>query len=145
MKPRAAAHTPSPVPPNHRKSVEEKAQAAAVAGGSAMQPHRASVESFVPPAPLSKPSCEHRRAERVSLVGTRGYAVVGDATSKTARVLDLGFGGVGLQFDSPEELNETFLAVLHVPILPPVRVTLRRVYVQRTASGPMRIGCAFVP
>ena len=77
-------------------------------------------------------------------MGTRAYAVVGEATRKTARVLDLGFGGVGLQFDSSEELNETFPAVLHVPILPPVRVTLRRVYVQRTVSGPMRIGCAFV-
>src|SRR5260370_12859349 len=144
VKPPAAAPTPSPVPPNHQKSVEGKAQAAAVAGGSAIPPPRASVESFVPPAPLSKPSSEHRRAERVSLVGTRAYAVVGDATSKTARVLDLGFGGVGLQFDSPEELNQTFLAVLHVPILPPVRVTLRRVYGHRTASGPMRIAAAFV-
>ncbi len=76
--------------------------------------------------------------------GTNAYATIGDPGTKRARVLDLGFGGVGLQFDSSEELNETFPAILHVPILPPVRVTLRQVYVQRTASGPMRIGCAFV-
>jgi len=144
VKPPAATPAPSPVPQNHQKPVEKKAEAAAVAAGSAIPPPRAPVESFVPPASLSKPSSEHRRAERVSLVGTRAYAVVGDAARKTARVLDLGFGGVGLQFDSSEELNETFPAVLHVPILPPVRVTLRRVYVQRTVSGPMRIGCAFV-
>src|SRR5260370_31889032 len=98
VKPPAAAPTPSPVPPNHQKSVEEKAQAAAVAGGSAIPPPRASVESFVPPAPLSKPSSDHRRAQRVSLVGTRAYAVVGDATSKTARVLHLRFAGGRCQF-----------------------------------------------
>src|SRR5262249_47813804 len=65
-----------------------------------------------------------RKAERVSMTGTNAYAVLGEQGNRRARVLDLGFGGVGLELDSPEQLPETLLAVLHVPILPPVRVSL---------------------
>ncbi len=132
----------SPVPPTgpavQQRQAEKVAEAAA--GVAAPSMARTAAEGPVPPP---KPSSEHRRAERVSLAGTRAYAVVGEG-NRTARVLDLGFGGVGLQLDSPEELGETFPAILHVPILPPVRVTLRRVYLQRNANGPSRIGCAFV-
>ncbi len=94
--------------------------------------------------PPSRSSPEHRRAERVSMAGTRAYAILGENGRKTARVIDLGFGGVGLQVDFPDELPETFSAILHVPILPPVRVTLRRVYLQKVPTGPARIGCAFI-
>jgi len=48
-----------------------------------------------------------------------------------------------LQADSPEEMPASFHAVLHVPILPPVRVSLQRVYLQREGMK-MRVGCAFV-
>jgi hypothetical protein len=34
--------------------------------------------------------------------------------------------------------------VLHVPILPPVRVVLRKAYATRTDTGRARVGCAFV-
>jgi hypothetical protein len=46
--------------------------------------------------------------------------------------------------DKPEEVAHQFSAVLHVPILPPVRVVLRRTYVMRVESGRTRVGCAFV-
>jgi hypothetical protein len=36
------------------------------------------------------------------------------------------------------------MAVLHVPILPPVRVSLKPVWSQRTVQGSFRVGCAFV-
>jgi diguanylate cyclase (GGDEF)-like protein len=94
------------------------------------------------PAPAPR-TAERRKWERVSLSGTRAYALVGEAPEKTARVIDLGYGGVAFQTDSPEELTGSFQAVLHVPILPPVRVSLRRIY-QHRMDGPTRVGCSFV-
>jgi diguanylate cyclase (GGDEF)-like protein len=85
-----------------------------------------------------------RKAERVSMTGTNAYAVLGEQGSRRARVLDLGFGGVSLEVDTAEALPENILAVLHVPILPPVRVNLRTVWSHRTSQGGSRIGCAFV-
>ena len=85
-----------------------------------------------------------RNAERVSMAGTNAYAIIGDQGSRRARVLDLGFGGVALEFEQPEELPESLLAILHVPILPPVRVYLRPVWSRRTAEGAFRFGCHFV-
>ena len=94
--------------------------------------------------PPSRTAVERRKWERVSLVGTRAYALLGDGPEKTARVLDLGYGGVALQTESPEELAGSFHAVLHVPILPPVRVSLRRIYAQRGEDAVTRVGCSFV-
>ncbi|MGC2526893.1 MAG: GGDEF domain-containing protein [Candidatus Acidiferrum sp.] len=85
-----------------------------------------------------------RKAERVSMTGTNAYAVIGEQGFRRARVLDLGFGGVALELESQEEVPESILAVLHVPILPPVRVNLKPVWFQRTPQGAYRIGCAFV-
>ncbi|MGB6598323.1 MAG: GGDEF domain-containing protein [Candidatus Acidiferrum sp.] len=85
-----------------------------------------------------------RKAERVSMSGTNAYAVLGDQGIRRARVLDLGFGGVALELESQEEVPDSILAVLHVPILPPVRVNLKPVWFQRTPQGAYRIGCAFV-
>lgn len=87
---------------------------------------------------------ERRRWERVSLANTRAYALIGEGVERTARVIDLGYGGVGLETARPEELEEAFHAVLHVPILPPVRVSLRRIYQSRVSTGVSRIGCSFV-
>jgi hypothetical protein len=78
------------------------------------------------------------------MMGTNAYAVLGDQGTRRARVLDLGFGGVALELDSSEALTENVLAVLHVPILPPVRVNLKPVWSQRTDQGSYRIGCTFV-
>lgn len=85
-----------------------------------------------------------RKAERVSMSGTNAYAVIGEKGARRARVLDLGFGGVALEFDQPEDLPENLVAVLHVPILPPVRVYLRPVWSRRTPEGAFRCGCHFV-
>ena len=85
-----------------------------------------------------------RKAERVSMSGTNAYAVIGEQGSRRARVLDLGFGGVALEFDQMEELPENILAILHVPILPPVRVQLKPVWSRRTSEGSFRFGCHFV-
>src|SRR5690242_18274541 len=96
----------------------------------------------VPEAP--KVYAVQRKAERVSMTGTNAYAVLGDRASRRARVLDLGFGGVALEFDSPEDLPENLLAVLHVPILPPVRVNLKPVWTRTMQEGSYRVGCCFV-
>lgn len=85
-----------------------------------------------------------RKADRVTMTGTNAYAVIGDPGTRRARVLDLGFGGVALEFDQPQELPENLLAVLHVPILPPVRVFLRPVWSRTTKEGTFRLGCHFV-
>jgi diguanylate cyclase (GGDEF)-like protein len=85
-----------------------------------------------------------RKAERVSMIGTNAYAIIGDQGSRRARVLDLGFGGVALEFEQPEDLPESILAILHVPILPPVRVYLKPVWTRRTSEGSFRFGCHFV-
>jgi diguanylate cyclase (GGDEF)-like protein len=85
-----------------------------------------------------------RKAERVSMAGTNAYAIIGEQGSRRARVLDLGFGGVALEFEQAEELPQSILAILHVPILPPVRVSLRPVWSRRTAEGAFRFGCHFV-
>jgi diguanylate cyclase (GGDEF)-like protein len=85
-----------------------------------------------------------RKAERVSMAGTNAYAVLGEQGVKRARVLDLGFGGVAIELDSQEELPESLFAVLHVPILPPVRVNLKPVWKQQTSEGGTRVGCSFV-
>lgn len=85
-----------------------------------------------------------RRAERVSMAGTNAYAVIGEKGTRRARVVDLGFGGVALELEQAEDLPENFLAVLHVPILPPVRVFLRPVWTRLTKEGTLRLGCHFV-
>ena len=78
------------------------------------------------------------------MVGTNAYAVLGDQPSHRARVVDLGFGGVALDFPKQEEIPDTLLAVLHVPILPPVRVNLKRVWIKQLSEDTVRVGCCFV-
>jgi len=78
------------------------------------------------------------------MAGTNAYAALGEQGTRRARVIDLGFGGVAIELDAQEELPENILAVLHVPILPPVRVSLKPVWSQRTTQGGFRVGCAFV-
>jgi diguanylate cyclase (GGDEF)-like protein len=85
-----------------------------------------------------------RKAERVSMVGTNAYAVIGEQGDRRARVLDLGFGGVALELEEVEELPESLIAILHVPILPPVRVFLKTVWARRTSGGAFRLGCHFI-
>jgi hypothetical protein len=97
-----------------------------------------------PTAPAQRAFTVPRKAERVSMTGTNAYAVLGEQGARRARVLDLGFGGVALELDSSESLTDNILAVLHVPILPPVRVNLKPVWSRRTDIGGYRVGCTFV-
>jgi diguanylate cyclase (GGDEF)-like protein len=123
----AASTTPTAPTPITVRAPQVPAQPAAAAAASA-------------PAP----SKEHRKWERVSLAGTKAYAVLTDLAQKTANVADLSYGGVALMVDQPDEIPAQFNAVLHVPILPPVRVVLRKTYTQRNDSGRSRVGCSFV-
>jgi diguanylate cyclase (GGDEF)-like protein len=96
------------------------------------------------PTPPPRPYAEQRKAERVSMAGTNAYALLGDSGGRRARVVDIGFGGVGLELSPQEEISGPLLAVLHVPILPPVRVTLQPVWSKRSPAGTLRVGCSFV-
>lgn len=78
------------------------------------------------------------------MAGTNAYAIVGEQGARRARVVDLGFGGVALEFEQSEEVPDSILAVLHVPILPPVRVYLKPIWTRRTPEGSLRLGCSFV-
>ncbi len=111
----------------------------------AAAPPRVAEISTHAPAPPSGPHVYtiQRKAERVSMAGTNAYATLGEQSTRRARVLDLGFGGVAIELDTQEELPDNILAVLHVPILPPVRVNLKPVWSQRTTQG-VRVGCSFV-
>jgi diguanylate cyclase (GGDEF)-like protein len=94
--------------------------------------------------PRGVPPVEHRKFERVSLAGTKAYAVLAEATQRHATVVDLSYGGVALLVEKPDDLPAQFNAILHVPILPPVRVVLHKAYTQRVEGGRSRVGCSFV-
>jgi len=137
--PERSASQPQPISIEARRAIEktESSVAEAVPAPSA----RASADLV--PVP-SRVFAVQRKAERVSMTGTNAYAVLGEQGARRARVLDLGFGGVAMELDSAEDLPENLLAVLHVPILPPVRVNLKPVWKQQTGEGGFRVGCAFV-
>jgi diguanylate cyclase (GGDEF)-like protein len=126
----------------------EKPEATMAASASA------SMAEVAPPAPKpvaaesssgSQPLyTAQRKAERVSMIGTNAYAMLGDQNARRARVVDLGFGGVAIELEKQESLPTSILAVLHVPILPPVRVSLKPIWSQQTKQGGYRIGCAFI-
>jgi hypothetical protein len=140
--PAASLESPGPLPPPisiEAKHVPEQPESDIDA--------RAAISPTPAPAPViptPRMFPVQRKAERVSMAGTNAYAVLGEQGALRARVLDLGFGGVAIELDSQETLPETLFAVLHVPILPPVRVNLKPVWRQQTALGGTRIGCSFV-
>jgi diguanylate cyclase (GGDEF)-like protein len=137
-----ASSAPRPIP-FESKRPPEKSEAASPAPTlpTALEP--SGDQTLAVPSP-TRVFAVPRKAERVSMTGTNAYAVLGEQGIRRARVLDLGFGGVALELENQEEIPESILAVLHVPILPPVRVNLKPVWFQRTAQGAYRIGCAFV-
>src|SRR5216684_2182498 len=147
----SAPETP-PAPPSQRaapapqpisietKRAPDKTETTIAAAASATS---AAISADISSTP-SRVFAVQRKAERVSMTGTNAYAVLGDQGVRRARVLDLGFGGVAMELDSLEDLPENLLAVLHVPILPPVRVNLKPVWKEPTAQGGFRVGCAFV-
>ncbi len=133
------APIPQPISIETRRAPEKTESAIEAAASATAAEISASL-----PAPAPRVFTVQRKAERVSMTGTNAYAVLGDQGVRRARVLDLGFGGVAIEMDSPEDLPDNLLAVLHVPILPPVRVNLKPVWKQQTSQGSFRVGCAFV-
>jgi hypothetical protein len=95
-------------------------------------------------ADAKSPGADRRRWERVSLEKTSAYAFIGEGVERTARVIDVGYGGVAFETMRSEELEVMFHVELHVPILPPMRVNLRRVYQAHASVGSSRIGCSYV-
>jgi len=140
--PERGAAAPKPISIETRRPPErpEPAMAAAAPVSSV------EISANHAPAPPTAPRvyAMQRKAERVSMTGTNAYAMLGEHSTRRARVIDLGFGGVAIEMDAPEELPDNMLAILHVPILPPVRVSLKPVWSQRTKQGTYRVGCAFV-
>ncbi|GAC1667861.1 MAG: hypothetical protein NVS9B4_23730 [Candidatus Acidiferrum sp.] len=138
----AAAPAPAPVQApisiESRRPAEKTPEPLAAAAAATVEEI-----SGVAVAPSSRLYTMPRKAERVSMTGTNAYAVLGEQGAIRARVLDLGFGGVALELESPEAFRDSTLAVLHVPILPPVRVNLKRVWSQRSSQG-FRVGCSFI-
>ncbi len=140
FQPAPIAPVPDPIPISSASASDPSTADFPEASTSSRHPFAASMS--IPEASISY--SVQRKAERVSMVGTNAYAVIGDQGTRRARVLDLGFGGVALEFDQPEELSENILAILHVPILPPVRVYLKPVWTRRTSEGAFRFGCHFI-
>jgi diguanylate cyclase (GGDEF)-like protein len=144
-----SGRTPSRVislePPPARQPAPAPAPAPAAAAAPAPAPPRIIP---TPPAPSIAPPpvsySEHRKWERVSLAGTKANAALSEGSQKSAKVIDLSYGGVALQFEKMVDLPEQFNAVLNVPILPPVRVILRKAYAQPIDGGRVRLGCSFV-
>jgi diguanylate cyclase (GGDEF)-like protein len=129
------AQTPAPTPPVDARPASSTEPAS---------PLQTSRPAFPTAAEEQRVYAVPRKAERVSMVGTNAYAVLADQPVQRARVVDLGFGGVALDFPSIETVPETLLAVLHVPILPPVRVNLKRLWTRRLSEDTVRVGCCFV-
>jgi diguanylate cyclase (GGDEF)-like protein len=136
---------PSPISIEFHRPVEkpEAAMAASASGSTA------EIAPSGPKTPMQESTSQplytaQRKAERVSMTGTNAYAMLGEQNTKRARVVDLGFGGVAIELDKQELLPASILAVLHVPILPPVRVSLKPIWSQLTKQGGYRIGCAFI-
>gem|GEM_PF-247452 len=109
-----------------------------------ISPLQISQPTFSVEAPETRIYAVPRKAERVSMSGTNAYAVLGDQPTNRARVVDLGFGGVALDFPIKQAIPDTLLAVLHVPILPPVRVSLKTVWTRQLGEDTVRVGCCFI-
>ncbi len=131
----------SPAPREHQPAAESSNGAPAPAEPSETSPSGTS-PSDTPTSEL--PLTEQRKWERVSLAGTKAYAVITENGQRTAKVIDLSYGGVALQFENSEDLPNQFNAILHVPILPPVRVVLRPVHTREIESSRLYVGCSFI-
>jgi len=127
-----------------RPELFQRPDSTLAAAVSASATSSAEAEPAAPVLEQRPPFAIQRKAERVSMAGTNAYAVLGESSTRRAKVLDLGFGGVALELESNQDLPPSFLAVLHVPILPPVRVSLRPVWSRPTTDGSLRVGCCFV-
>jgi len=123
-------------------------------------PSSGSASTAAPPTPASPPESqqtasaphanEKRKSQRTLLAPGRAYAHIAVTASgeenrqHTIRMLDVSVGGVALEGDISEDFGPILNVVLHVPVLPPLAVTLKKLYQICTPSGHTRIGCAFI-
>ena len=140
VEPQAAAPPASSEPAATAQETTPEPETPAVSASPLQDTKPKFAEVFKEPRLYAVP----RKAERVSMSGTNAYAVLGDQPANRARVVDLGFGGVALDFSSQQEIPSTLLAVLHVPILPPVRVSLKTVWTRQIGEDTVRVGCCFI-
>lgn len=145
LPPDLPARVAAPAAPIEMPRPVQSAESSLAAAISASSLRVQTAVAVASPAIESRPNyAVQRKAERVSMTGTNAYAVLGEAASRRAKVLDLGFGGVALELDTTQLLPENFLAILHVPILPPVRVNLKPVWSRASSEGTLRVGCCFI-
>ena len=138
-----AARTPETARAERKPDAPERNSAAAAPTPETTAPPTAKMPQVVPIGEPKAPG-QRRKWERISLAGTQAYAVFAGNEKKIANVIDLCTGGLALSVENAEELAASFFVVLHVPILPPLRVNLRKVYAQKVEGGRSRVGCAFV-
>jgi diguanylate cyclase (GGDEF)-like protein len=144
----ATRSQPTPPPTTGARVIPMESPSARELHPPAQPPQPGAIPAAAAVSPAFTPAArgaERRKWERVSLVGTRAHAVIGDGEEVSARVLDMSYGGVSLLMDRVDKLPAVFPAVLHVPILPPVKVSLRKAYVETTEGPKFRVGCAFLP
>lgn len=134
--PSAAENTPSA--PKESESVQAPAVEASIASSQA--PAREEPPELAAARPTG---AERRKTERIALTRTHAHAQMAGSEMKI-RILDLSNGGLALETEEGTNLTDTFQAVLHVPILPAVRVNLRPVYKQPLGRGFSRVGCSFI-
>jgi len=93
---------------------------------------------------IGSPRCVPRHHERLPLSDVNAYADLQvNCHALRGRLIDFGIGGVGLRVPSGVQLPDCFAADLHLQILPPVPVSLRKVYLGPDEPEGRRLGCAF--
>lgn len=142
--PRAVAEQLAAPPIRTEAAAQNRVTPAAPAKATAATAGPFAAQRETPPRTERSQQSERRKWERVSLAGTRAYAVITGNEKKNATVMDLCTGGLSLIVENPDDVPSPFFAVLHVPILPPLRVNLRKVYTRKLDAGRSQIGCAFV-
>jgi len=86
---------------------------------------------------------DRRGCERVRMDGVAARAIVFRGEQRIpARVLDMSFGGLALDFEEHWILPGEFRAELHVPVLPGGTIRLWPIYANLNEKG-MRVGCRF--
>ncbi len=86
---------------------------------------------------------DRRRTERITMDGVAATAIVFRGEQRIpACVLDIGFGGIALDFEEHWILPNEFSVELHVPVWPAGTVRLQPIYANLNEKG-MRVGCRF--
>lgn len=94
---------------------------------------------------IGSPRCAPRRFKRIPVEDVDAHVMLRSETeSHRGDLLDFSFGGVGVRVPSGLHLPDVFVGDLHLRVLPPVTVSLRKVHTLHEPSGTERIGCSFL-